>query len=82
MNGLEIARLKQDFNYCIGRYKKAEEYFRTHTVKECMKCMKGFNSLINDLSRLRNRLPILLNRELTNEELENGFEEVNSIENS
>ena len=70
---MEIERLKQDFNYCIGRLKKADAYFSTHTIKECERFLNAYNDLIRDISIIKNKLEFYLGRELSSKEKEYGF---------
>jgi hypothetical protein len=55
----KIAALKRQYNNTLERNKKAEEYFQTHTIEECLnkKFKNGtaldiFNQVVIDLSNL------------------------------
>ena len=73
----EIREYKIEYNYWIDRYNKAEEYFKTATIKECNqnKILDLFNLVVNNLSRL---LYIFKDYgiELTDEQKFKGFSEV------
>lgn len=69
----QLERLKKEYNHYIDRNKKAEEYFKNHTVAECMKYIPLFNEITKSLSRLKYQIEEIIERELTYEETFNGF---------
>lgn len=65
--------LMEKYNKLIIRNKNAEEYFKNRTVEECLQALELFNDITVQLSRLRKEIEPLLNREMTEEEIFNGF---------
>lgn len=75
-----IAALKRQYNNALERNKNAEEYFRTHTVEECLykKFKNGtaldiFNQVTKELSGLIIQIEIAMEKNMTNYEKLNGF---------
>lgn len=80
-----LAALKEKYNKCLDRNKNAEEYLKAHTVKQCEKEIeikgKGigknafdlFNEVVIDLSNLRFKIEQIIYRDMTHEEIINGF---------
>lgn len=68
-----MENLKKEYNELIKRHTNAEEYFKSHTVEECLQALELFQNITVKLSRLRKRIEPLLNREMTEKEIWNGF---------
>lgn len=68
--------LKRDYNKKLHRNEKAEEWFSTHTVSECLKQIELFNEVTRDLSLLITKIEGCLGRKMTKIEKLKGFEEV------
>lgn len=73
---MKLEDLKKDYNEKLARNKNAEEYFKTHTVKECMKYLKLFNKVTADLGELIIKYKELTGKEMSRKEILGGFEEV------
>lgn len=69
----KVQELKDEYNYWIDRNKKAEEYFKTHTVQECIKHLKLFNEITQKLSTTALKIEILTGKNMTTDEKLNGF---------
>ena len=69
----QLAFLKQKYNYNLNRNRNAEEYFKTHTVEECLKYINLFNEVTKELSNLKIKIENLIYRDMTKEEILNGF---------
>lgn len=77
--------LKKKYNEALERNKKAEEYLKAHTVEECSKKrkIKGhenkmtifdlFNEVVIELSLLKLEIERLSYRNMTHDEIINGF---------
>lgn len=76
MENEELLELKAKYNKSLARNKKAEVYFKTHTVKECLKYLDLFNEVTKELSGLCNRIEIIMGRLMNSEEKIIGFKEV------
>ena len=72
----ELLALKHKYNKLLERNKKAEEYFKIHTVKECEKYLELFNEVTRDLSITIKEFKYVYGLELTDHEILYGFEEV------
>lgn len=75
-----LAALKRQYNNALERNKNAEEYFRTHTVEECLykKFKNGtaldiFNQVTRELSRLIIQIEDAMGNKMTQYEKLNGF---------
>lgn len=75
----DLEALKADYNKKLDRNKNAEEWFRTHTVKECLAQLELFNIVTRDLSKLMIEIENKIGRNLTKEEKLNGFKEVKDV---
>ena len=73
---MELNELKKEYNKKLARNKKAEEYFRTHSVADCMKYLKLFNQVTEDLGALMIQFRNLTGRNMTHKEATEGFREV------
>lgn len=71
---MEKKKLKQEYNQYMIRNKKAEEYFKTRTIQECLDAVDLFNEITKKLSNLRTELEVLINRPMTEKEIWNGFD--------
>lgn len=69
----EITKLKEKYNHFLERNRKAEEYFKDHTVEECLRYLKLFNEVTQQLSKLMIEIKAVLGREMTQDEILNGF---------
>lgn len=76
--------LKMRYNKCLKRNRAAEEYFKTHTVEECLGTFKNkygeeivildwFNKLVNELSLLIIQIEVAMEQHMTEYEKLNGF---------
>lgn len=69
----QLTLLKQKYNYNLNRNRKAEEYFKTHTVKECEKHLDLFNKVTNELSNIITKIESITGEKMTTYERLNGF---------
>lgn len=72
--------LKQRYNTCLIRNRNAEEYFKTHTVEECLnKSYKNgtpldiFNQVVKELSNMIIQIETIMGKNMTTYEKLNGF---------
>ena len=79
-----IIELKKKYNAALARNKKAELYMQSKSVEECLKPLKVvkgkdfttvdlFNEVASELSRLRKEIEQLIYRNMTTDEILNGF---------
>lgn len=75
-----LAALKRQYNNALERNKNAEEYFKTHTVEECInkKFKSGtaldiFNEVTKELSGLIVQIENAMEKNMTQYEKLNGF---------
>ncbi|NFH81788.1 hypothetical protein FDA09_16905 [Clostridium botulinum] len=73
MEKQQLTFLKKKYNEKLERNKNAEEYFKTHTVKECIKYLSLFNTVTRELSNLIVEIEGLIGRKMTQNEILNGF---------
>lgn len=78
---MNLDDLKKQYNDLLIRNRKAESFFKTKSVRECIKYLDLFNEVTTKLSILRNELETLLKREMTKEEILEGFKEVSEFWN-
>ncbi|MGL4107243.1 hypothetical protein [Clostridium sp. LP20] len=71
---MNLLALKQKYNKCLERNRKAEEFFKTHTVQQCEKKLELFNEVVRQLSLLKIAIEIVSGKKLTDHEILNGFE--------
>ena len=69
----ELNELKKKYNKGLERNKKAEEYFKTHTIAECMKYLNLFNEVAIELSLLVIEIETRIYRNMTHKDKINGF---------
>jgi hypothetical protein len=69
----KLQELKDEYNYWLKRNAGAEEYFKTHTVKECIKYLPLFNEVTQHLSNLVPVIEKSLGRNMTYQEKLQGF---------
>lgn len=69
----ELIKLKRNYNEKLERNRKAEEYFLTHTVDQCLKYLDLFNEVTQELSRLMEQIENIISRKMTKHEIFNGF---------
>lgn len=72
----DLDQLKRHYNKLLIRNKKAEEFFRTRSVSECMKYLDLFNDVTRQLSGTIFFIELLTGEELSHEQKINGFNEV------
>ena len=75
-----LIELKKKYNITLERDKKAEEYLKLHTPEESLSkkfkgksAIDGFNAIAVELSKLRLDIEKLLYRNMTDDEIWNGF---------
>ncbi|WP_252233754.1 hypothetical protein [Clostridium sp. ZS1] len=73
MKKQQLTFLKKKYNHNLKRNIDAEEYFKTHTVKECIKYLSLFNTVTRELSNLIVEIESLTGRKMTEYERLNGF---------
>lgn len=73
MNNI-LPTLKQRYNKCLNRNRNAEEYFKTHTVEECLKYLNLFNQVTQELSSLIFQIEVTMGKKMTTYEKTNGFQ--------
>lgn len=71
MDGL--IELKKNYNEKLLRNKDAEEYFKTHTVEQCLKYLKLFNEVTKEISNLIIQIEATMSKKMTTYEKFNGF---------
>lgn len=69
----KLSALKYQYNQALERNKKAEEYFKMHTVSECLKYLDLFNEVVKELSNLIIQIEVTINQHMTEYEKLNGF---------
>jgi hypothetical protein len=69
----KLQELKTEYNYWLARNNKAEEYFNTHTEKECFKYLDLFYSITIKLSELIKKIQAATGEEMSDYEILNGF---------
>ncbi|WP_271814213.1 hypothetical protein [Clostridium beijerinckii] len=70
---MELIELKKKYNAALDRNKNAEEYFKNHTVEECLKYLDLFNEVVKELSSLIIQIEISMGKHMTEYEKLNGF---------
>lgn len=75
-NDKDLHQLKDQYNKLLIRNKKAEEFFRTRSVSECIKYLDLFNDVTRQLSGIIFFIEFLTGEELSQEQKINGFNEV------
>ena len=75
-----LIELKKKYNIALERDKKAEEYLKLHTPEESLNkkfkgksAVDGFNEIAVELSKSRLEIETLLYRNMTDDEIWNGF---------
>ncbi|EES51041.1 hypothetical protein FDA33_17465 [Clostridium botulinum] len=76
----QLTLLKKKYNYNLNRNKNAEEHLKTHDPEECITkkfkgktALDGFNEIAVELSKLRIEIEQRIYRDMTAEEILNGF---------
>jgi hypothetical protein len=69
-----LPTLKMRYNKCLNRNRNAEEYFRTHSVEECLKYLNLFNQVTQELSNLIELIEEAMGKKMTSYEKLNGFQ--------
>lgn len=72
----QLEKLKKEYNKKLERNKKAEEYFKTHTVEQCIKYLDLFNTVTSELGELIKEYKQLTGKSMSKEQILNGFREV------
>lgn len=72
----DLYSLKVKYNELLERNKKAEAFFKTKSISECMKYLELFNDVTRQLSGIIFFLEFLTGEELSHEQKINGFNEV------
>lgn len=72
----DLIPLKKKYNELLQRNKKAEEFFKTKNISECMKYLDLFNDITRQLSGIIFFIEFLTGEELDHEIKINGFKEV------
>lgn len=72
----QLEKLKKEYNKKLERNKKAEEYFKTHTVDQCIKYLDLFNAVTSELGELIKEYKQLTGKSMSKEKILNGFREV------
>lgn len=70
---MELEILKKNYNKVIDRYKKAEAFFNIATDAEVNKWMPEFQKIIIELSNMMKKYAHLTGKEMTSEEVMEGF---------
>ena len=70
---MDLMELKKKYNVALERNKKAEEYFKAHTVSECLKYLNLFNQVTQELSNLIIKIESVIGKSMTHYEKINGF---------
>lgn len=75
-----LIELKKKYNALLDRNSKAEEYLKTHGPEECLSkkfkgksAIDGFNEIAIELSLLKLEIEPLIYRDMTKDEILNGF---------
>lgn len=68
-----LSILKQRYNRCLKRNRNAEEYFKAHTVEECLKYLPLFNQVAQEISNLIYQIEDTMGKKMTRYERVNGF---------
>ena len=72
----KLEKLKKEYNKKLERNKKAEEYFKTHTVDQCIKYLDLFNTVTSELGEVIKEYKQLTGKSMSKEQILNGFREV------
>lgn len=70
----QLVELKKKYNEKLERNRKAEKYFKEHTVEECIQQLNLFNEVVKELSELMHKIKSMSYRQITSDEILNGFE--------
>lgn len=73
MDNLE--KFKKEYNKKLERRKNAEEYFKTHTVDQCIKYLDLFNTVTSELGELIKEYKQLTGKNMLKKQILNGFDE-------
>jgi hypothetical protein len=66
--------LKMRYNRHVKRNSTVKEYFKNHTVKECLKYFEIFNQCLQELNILASQIEAVIGTQITDHERINGFE--------
>lgn len=70
----QLIELKKKYNEKLKRNKNAEQWFKEHSVEECMQQLNLFNQVVQELSSLMKEIESMTYRKMTQHEILNGFE--------
>lgn len=73
---MNIVEVKKKYNYWLGRYLKAEEFINSSEPEEVDKYLGLFHKIVRELSSLLQIFRELTGREMTKDEMYEGFNEV------
>lgn len=73
---MKVEDIKVKYNYWLGRYSKAEEFFKTNTNEECEKHLELLYEIVRELSKLMQEYRRVAGKEMTEYENKYGFEGV------
>ena len=73
---MNIVEVKKKYNYWLGRYLKAEEFINSSEPEEVDKYLGLFHQIVRELSSLLQIFRELTGREMTKDEMYEGFNEV------
>ena len=69
----KLTLLKEKYNEKLKKANDAEEYFKSHSVEECIKHLKLFNLRTKEVSMAAIEIENFTGRKMTSYELINGF---------
>ena len=69
----KLTLLKEKYNEKLKKANDAEEYFKSHSVKECMNHLKLFNLRTKEVSMAALEIENFTGRKMTTYEIINGF---------
>nr|DAH85483.1 MAG TPA: hypothetical protein [Caudoviricetes sp.] len=70
----QLMELKKKYNKKLERNKNAEQWFKEHSIEECMQQLGLFNVVVKELSELMYKIEGMTYRKMTQQEILNGFE--------
>lgn len=73
---MNIAEVKEKYNYWLGRYLKAEEFINKSEPEEVEKHLSLFHKIVRELSLLLQTFRNLTGREMTRAEMFEGFSDI------
>lgn len=73
--GMEIKDIKNKYNYWLGRYLNAEKWLMKSNSEEIEKYIDEFHKIVKELSLLIQEFRKVAKRDMTKEEMYEGFKE-------